>query len=285
MALLAAGDTVALVACSDGLTSRDRRELDALEALLTHTYGLTVAESPALYAADRSVGLVAAPDAVRAALLADALTDPSIACVFDVSGGDLAGGVLTHLDVAAAAASGTPFVGYSDLTTLANPLASAGGTGIVWTVRNLVRSDSDRQRARFEAALFSDGTDLFVAGGEPLRGTASGPLAGGNLRCLLKLAGTPWWPPLDGRVLALESFGATAQNLRAGLHQLRQLGAFEQVAGVLLGEFSALVDAHGPEAAVSIAAEIVPVDVPLARAHFGHGPGSDALWLGRTVAW
>ncbi len=284
MPLLTSGDTVALVACSDGLTSRDRREHEALVAAL-EGYGLLVAESPYLFAPDHSVGLVPGPDAARARVLADALADPQVACVFDVSGGDLAGGILTHLDVADAATSRTPFVGYSDLTVLANALASRGGRTIVWSVRNLVRSDAATQQARFEASFLADGPDLWATGGEPLRGTASGPLAGGNLRCLLKLAGTPWWPDLTGAVLALESFGATPQNLRAGLHQLRQLGAFDLVSGVLVGEFAALAQAHGNEVAASIAAEIVPDGVALARAAFGHGPGSLALRLGDVASW
>lgn len=282
--LLRPGDTVALVACSDGLTSRDRREVDALVAVL-EGYGLLVAPSPHLWAPDHSTDLLPAPDAVRAAHLAACLAEEDVRCVFDVSGGDLAGGVLTHLDVAAAAASGTPFVGYSDVTLLANALVGAGGRGIVWSARTLVRSDAAAQRRRFEESFLGSGRSLFVTGAEPLEGAASGPLAGGNLRCLLKLAGTPHWPDLTGAVLALESLGATPQGLRAGLHQLRQLGAFERVAGVLLGTFTRCEDTFGRPTVERIAAEVVPAGVPLARAGFGHGAGSLALDLGARVAW
>lgn len=284
MPLLRAGDTVALVACSDGLGSRDRRELDAVVGELEAS-GLRVVEGPHLFAPDHSVDRLPAPDAVRAAALTDLMTDPAVRCVFDVSGGDLAGGVLTHLDVGACAASGTPFVGYSDLTTLANPIASAGGQAIVWSVRTLVRPDAAAQRARFADTLLGDGRSLFVTAPEPLRGAASGRLVGGNLRCLLKLAGTPWWPDLTGAVLALESQGTTGQGLRAGLHQLRQLGAFGLVAGVVLGSFTRLDEAFGPDAAVRLAAEVVPEEVPLARASFGHGPASLALPLGERLSW
>lgn len=282
MPLLSTGDTVALVACSDGLGSRDRRELDAVVGVL-EACGLRVVEGPHLFAPDHSVDRLPAPDAVRATELVDLMTDPEVRCVFDVSGGDLAGGVLTYLDVGACAASGTPFVGYSDLTTLANPIASAGGRGIVWSVRTLVRPDAAAQRARFADTLLGEGRSLFVTAAQPVRGAASGRLVGGNLRCLLKLAGTPHWPDLTGAVLALESQGATGQGLRAGLHQLRQLGAFDRVAGVVLGSFTRLDEAFGPEAAVRIAAEVT--DVPLARASFGHGPDSLALPLGEELSW
>lgn len=274
--LLSPGDTVALVACSDPLTRRDRGEVDAVVAVL-EGYGLTVLVSPHLFAPT--------PDPLRAALLADALADEAVRSVFDVSGGDLSGGVLTHLDVAAVAASGVPFVGYSDLTTLTNALAGRGGRGVVWTVRNLVRSDAVAQRARFEDSCLGSGRHLFVGEAAPLRGSASGGVAGGNLRCLLKLAGTPHWPDLAGAVLALESLGATRENLRAGLHQLRQIGAFEAVAGVVLGSFTRLEEAFGPALVERVVAEVVPERVPLARARFGHGPDSLALDLGSPVWW
>lgn len=282
--LLRPGDTVALVACSDGLVGRDRREHEALVDALAG-FGLEVLESPHLYAPDLAPDLLPAPDPVRAAWLADVLADTGVACVFDVSGGDLSGGVLAHLDVAATAASGTPFVGYSDLTTITNALAGAGGRGIVWSARNLVRSDAAAQRRRFEDTFLGAGRTLFVADAVPLRGSASGRLVGGNLRCLLKLASTPHWPDLDGAVLALESYGATPQNLRAGLAQLRLVGAFDLVAGVVLGEFTRIEEAFGPELVARVAAEVVPEYVPLGRAPFGHGADSLALDLGSIVGW
>ena len=34
-----------------------------------------------------------------------------------------------------------------------------------------------------------------------------GIVVGGNIRCLLKLAGTPYWPDMREKILLLESFG------------------------------------------------------------------------------
>ena len=33
-----------------------------------------------------------------------------------------------------------------------------------------------------------------------------GIVVGGNIRCLLKLAGTEYWPDMNGKILLLESF-------------------------------------------------------------------------------
>lgn len=272
-AMLSPGDRVGLVACSDSLTARDRPEIARLRATLAHL-GLDVVESPVLFEPE--------PDArVRAAALEAMFHDPGIRAVFDVSGGDLAGTVLTHLDLGLAGA--TPFFGYSDLTTIANALlVRTGRTTHLWTVRNLVRSDSAAQVARFRASILGEADDLFRLRARMIRGDGmAGPLVGGNLRCLLKLSGTPHFPDCRGRVLALESLGATSGGVRAGLHQLRQMGALDDAAGVLLGTFTALERAHGEDAAARLALDVVPHHVPVAVTRdFGHGADSRALRLG-----
>ncbi len=65
-----------------------------------------------------------------------------------------------------------------------------------------------------------------------------GVVAGGNLRCLLKLAGTPYWPDLTGKLLFLEARSGLVPQLSTMLEQLSQLGAFRQAAGILLGTFT-----------------------------------------------
>ena len=67
-----------------------------------------------------------------------------------------------------------------------------------------------------------------------------GILLGGNLRCFLKLAGTPYFPDLDGKLLFLESLGGGPELIASLLAQLSQLGVFQKIAGLLLGTFTEL---------------------------------------------
>ena len=60
-----------------------------------------------------------------------------------------------------------------------------------------------------------------------------GILAGGNLRCFLKLAGTPYFPDLTGKILFLESLGGGPELLASLLSQLGQLGVFQKISGLL----------------------------------------------------
>ncbi len=270
--LLRPGDRVALVACSDGLTARDEPELARLRTALADL-GLAVTESPLLFDAADIPG--------RAAVLEECFHDAGIAAILDVSGGDLAGAVLTHLDLDVVARHPTPFFGYSDLTTIANAIQPHTPVHL-WTARNLVRSDAAAQVDRFRSSILGLAGNLFDIRARMVRGEGmAGPLVGGNLRCLLKLAGTPRFPDTAGRVLALESLGASASALYAGLHQLRQMGALDDAAGLLLGTFTTLQRDRGEDAPARIALDAAGADLPVAVSRdFGHGADARALRLG-----
>lgn len=95
-----------------------------------------------------------------------------------------------------------------------------------------------RKENAFEQYLFQESEELtrfsyqFVQ-----KSSMEGVTAGGNIRCLLKLAGTAYWPDLRGKILILEALGGKREQLITYLSQLKQLGAFEQAAGILLGTY------------------------------------------------
>ncbi len=298
--LLRPGDLVGLVANSDGPTSRDRAEHSSLLGVLEEM-GLKVVESPHLFsrvphptasatpdAPLRHDHAHPAPDAERARALEDMFSDRTVKVIFDISGGDLAGGVLTHLDLKLVAANPKPLFGYSDLTVLVNALHSFTPS-YLWSVRNLVRSEATAQRRLFTASVLGTAPDMFDVNPKSIQGKLpQSPVVGGNLRCLLKLAGTRNFPELSGRILALESRGATPQATYAGMHQLRQLGAFDTAAGVLLGRFTALQRTAGDDAPVRILLDVLdghPArrNLPIARGDFGHHSGSRAIRIGRPL--
>lgn len=61
------------------------------------------------------------------------------------------------------------------------------------------------------------------------------------MRCFLKLAGTRFWPDMEGKILLLEASGGEAAQMASCLAQLRQIGVFEQIRGILLGTFLSVV--------------------------------------------
>ncbi|HJC89012.1 MAG TPA: LD-carboxypeptidase, partial [Candidatus Eisenbergiella intestinigallinarum] len=110
-----------------------------------------------------------------------------------------------------------------------------------------------------------------------------GVVAGGNLRCLLKLAGTEFWPDMRGKLLLLEGFSGGETMIASGLAQLEQMGVFRQVSGLLLGTFTEL-EGSVPDAEERLAALVrahVGSELPVAKTQrIGHGTDSAAVLIG-----
>ncbi len=267
---------VGVVGCSDPLPESRRAEfarlLDALRAA-----GLEPTVAGDLFAP--------APPERRAAALMDYYCDPDVEMIFDVTGGDLANEVLGRLDWSAIARADKPLWGYSDLTCVLNAiLARAGRPSVLYTAWNLVREDAARQARDFCAALAGGGA-LFRLKAAFVQGERmAGEVVGGNVRCLLKLAGTPFFPDVRGRILLLESLSADARQFRAYTAQLAQMGALDAAAGVLLGTFTKLEAQGGMEAATAHMRRLLGANKPLARTRqVGHGADSRAVWIGRPL--
>lgn len=66
-------------------------------------------------------------------------------------------------------------------------------------------------------------------------GQARGKLLGGNLQCLLKLAGTPCWPDFTSAIFFIEAYEITAKDCQAAFAQLLQMGVFNKISGAIVG--------------------------------------------------
>lgn len=269
------GDKIGIVACSNGLKESSRPEMEQLKITLENL-GLTPVFSEYLYAKN---GAESGTRQQRAEALMKFYRDEEIKGIFDVSGGDLANGVLPWLDYEVIAKSGKAFWGYSDLTTVVNAItAKTGKPSVFYQIRNLIYQNGEEQRRRFR-----DNT-LFYFPYNFLQGThMSGPLIGGNIRCFLKLAGTEYFPSLTGKLLLLEAYGGGEAQLLTYFSQLEQLGAFRNVSGILLGTFTKLDQEKGPERVWELVQSFVPAELPVAKTAFiGHGMDSRAAVIGNT---
>jgi len=78
-------------------------------------------------------------------------------------------------------------------------------------------------------------------------GEITGKLCGGNIETLSSLAGTPYFPSLEGKILILEdSTGTNPGAFDRSLTQFYQMGVFGKIAGLIIGRFpngSKLLDA------------------------------------------
>ena len=79
--------------------------------------------------------------------------------------------------------------------------------------------------------MLTGSQELFDFPYEFIRGThMEGMVVGGNLRCLLKLAGTPYWPDMRDKILLLEAYGGKIPQMVTALSQLSQLGVLRKSA-------------------------------------------------------
>ena len=137
----------------------------------------------------------------------------------------------------------------------------------------------------FKNTVLQSGTDLFEWEYEFIQqNEMRGAVVGGNIRCFLKLAGTEYMPDLNGKILLLESYSGTVAKMETYLCQLQQMGAFENVAGILLGTFTEMEEKNctpGIEELVKrIAGEKLPIAV---TKKIGHGTDSKGIMIGREL--
>ena len=269
-------DTVCIVSCSDGRLPENQGKIEELKKVF-YQMGLQVLESPYLYRKD---SLAAASPSRRAEYLMSCYENEQVKAIFDISGGNLANQILEYLDFEAIAKSKAQFWGYSDLTVVLNALyTKTGKSSWLYQVRNLVGRDGEEQRRRFlgEREQFLPDDWKFLAGS-----SMEGILVGGNIRCFLKLAGTPYFPDLEGKLLFLESFGGGEGVIVSLLTQLQQMGAFDKIGGLLLGTFTELDEKEGREKIEELVLSLRGErKFPVARTRqVGHGADSRGLPIG-----
>lgn len=103
------------------------------------------------------------------------------------------------------------------------------------------------------------------------KNSMEGRILGGNMRCFLKLAGTKFWPAMEDKILLLEASGGEAAQMASCLAQLRQIGVFEQIRGILLGTFLSMEENSCRPSIEELVTEYTEGKIPVARtAQIGH---------------
>ncbi len=272
---------VSLSACSNGLNKDKLPVIKSLGKVLRNM-GAEITKSDDLYAQD---SVIPAPAFVRAKNLVSGFSDERNLYVFDVSGGDIANEIIPYIDFDVIKSSKAQFWGYSDLTVIINSIyAICQKSSVLYQIRNISEYGDVQRRYEFERYISNGDNELFrfpykFYNGDQIKGT----VIGGNIRCLLKLAGTPYFPNVDGKVLFLEALGSDLPQTITYLSQLRLMGVFERISGVLLGTFTKLEKTLSPDETAMLVKQFTG-DLPLAKTQMiGHGVDSKALSIGEEI--
>ena len=268
----------ALVACSDPMLLYQQDDIGQLKMLLEKE-GLEVIVSPYLFMCFENLSIKDKADD-----LMGYFRDPEMNFILDVSGGDIANSVLSELDYAAIGESKAMFCGYSDLTTILNAIyTKTGRETINFQARNLLYDNAETEQAYFRGHILGAKVTADDLGLQFLRGDSMrGRVLSGNIRCFLKLAGTQFWPNLNGAILLLEAYSGGVMKMTTYLHQLKQIGVFEKVSGILLGTFTEMEDKQLRPTIEELVQAIVPPALPIATTRYiGHRTDARAIVVGR----
>ena len=280
--MLNRGDKIGIVCCSNGQKHYYADKLKCLETTLREM-GLQPVFSDYIYEKEDVFSGTAKE---RADALMEFYRDDTIKGIFDISGGDVANGVLPYLDYDIIANSPKLFWGYSDLTTVLNAIyTKTGKLSVLYQIRNLIYDCKEEQIADFQNTVLQGEQDLFQWEYKFIQQNAMrGVVVGGNIRCFLKLAGTEYMPDLNGKILLLESYSGTVAKMETYLCQLQQLGAFEKVAGILLGTFTEMEAEKCNPGIEVLVKRIAGKEMPMAvTGKIGHGTDAKGILIGREL--
>ncbi len=265
--LLGSGARVALIAPAGPLG--DEAEL---ECAIENTHALEWEPVLGLHVRER-LDYLAGTDAHRVNDLNRALSDPSIDGIWCLRGGYGVLRILEMVDFEALRRTPKAVIGFSDITALhASICAKAGvvsyhGPTARGKLSAFSKSSLHRAVTRgVDSAGAVEWSEVLVGG------AARGRLAGGNLAVLMALAGTSFFPNLEGSILVLEDVNEPVYRIDRMLRHLLLTGALSGVAGLVFGAFTERGDADDSASLARVLRETAEaVRVPcLAGAPIGH---------------
>lgn len=278
--LLKSGDTIGLLACSNGMSKESYASIKSLEEKLS-SIGIHVLYSKTLY---KTYSIFNGSGKDRADEFMNFFTNPNVKAIFDISGGDVANEVLDYLDFKTIIANPKPFFGYSDLSVLLNAIYSKSDLKTYhYQLRNLIGKYEENQFNYFTKTIIENKKDLYSFKYDWIQGRSmEGVVVGGNIRCLLKLAGTEYMPDFQNKILFLESMSGDVGKMTTYLTQYKQLGVFKNIKGILLGTFTEMEREKYTPNIIDLVRDIInDPTLPIAKTNeIGHGQNSKCIIIG-----
>ncbi|WP_252243019.1 MULTISPECIES: S66 peptidase family protein [unclassified Clostridium] len=283
MKLLNKGDKVGIIACSNGIDKSMELKMNELERILKFI-GLNVIFSNTIY---KKYYVFNGSGKERANELMKFFEDSSIKAIFDISGGDLANGILEYLDFDTIKKNSKLFFGYSDLSVVINALYAKSNIKMyLYQIRNLIGDNSEIQIKNFIETFMEDKKSLFDFKYEWIQGKSiEGIVVGGNIRCFLKLAGTEYMPKFKDKILLLESLSGNVAKMTTYLTHYKQLGVFKEIKGIILGNFTEMENNQYSPSIIELVKDIVSDEnMPIVKtSEIGHGPDSKCIIIGENI--
>lgn len=236
------GDAIGIVVPSKRVADDQRPFLDnAIEIL--EGYGLHVVLGKHAFGTDKW-GVSGGSLEDRVEDINEMFRRDDVQCIWCFQGGNTATELLEHLDYDLIRENPKIFMGLSDTDVLNNAIHSRTGL-VTFTFPDPkaghpdpVYLNPEYTRSEFKRVFLEGGIGEIPKNSQwkTVRdGKATGKIAGCNLTSLLKIAGTKYFPDCRDAILVLESYRTDVPKATHQLYQLRHMGVFDQVAGIVVG--------------------------------------------------
>jgi muramoyltetrapeptide carboxypeptidase len=231
------GATIGL--CAPAGPSHDLTEIDGFKKFLIEK-GFKVKEGKYIR---KHLGYFTSTDAQRAEEFMELIEDSSIDAIFFTRGGWGCARLLDLLDYNIIQKNPKIILGFSDISSLLISITHKTGL-ITFHGPNGNASWEQPSYQWIEKLLFSENSVLFEAKGMQsniqktiISGIAEGVLCGGNLSVLCGIIGSKYVPSWENKILFLEEVAEEPYRVDRMLTQLKLNGVFDQLSGVVLGQF------------------------------------------------
>ncbi|MDJ1502171.1 LD-carboxypeptidase [Xanthocytophaga agilis] len=217
------------------------------------------------------------------------LDAPEIEAIFCVRGGYGTTRIIDNLDFTRFQQYPKWVIGYSDITALHLHIHTLGIQSVHATMPLLFTRDSEQSIKSLKVALGLETAPTLNYSSLTIKrkGTANGQLIGGNLSLLVSCIGTSSDVDTTGKILFLEDIDEYLYHIDRMMIQLKRAGKLRNLAGLIVGHFTAIKDNEKPFGkdvneiiwdAVKEYTYPVCVGFPV-----GHEPENHALVCGKTV--
>jgi muramoyltetrapeptide carboxypeptidase len=265
------GDTVAFIAPAGGLAALTTHRLEKGKKFFEEL-GYKVRIFPT---AKKNLGISSDTAENRAKDIMDAFRDKEIKAIVTTIGGNTSHQTLEYLDFGTIKRNPKILCGYSDITSLHLALYSQTGLVGFYGPAVITQFGEHPKPDEFTTTNFFKAVTGGLEGVEPSNqwtddktvdwiskddlkkkrkyeknegyewlkeGKAEGEILGGCLPVILHLAGTKYWPDFRNKILLLETpegedfrKGESLANVDSALGDLRNLGVFKQIKGIVFG--------------------------------------------------
>lgn len=177
------------------------------------------------------------------------LSDAEVKAVFAARGGYGSAQLLKGLDQELLMKNPKWLIGFSDMTALHSVVNRFEESMHAVMPYSLAMEDPQDEES-FESLLAAlTGSDFeYTMDDHPLNfgGEASGVMIGGNLSVLYSLAGTPYEPDYEKKILFLEDLDEYLYHIDRMVLNFELRGIFEKISGMVIGDLSDMHDNNIP---------------------------------------